>query len=115
MGQEDVVTVLENFIDAQDPNSTFDISDQFGFRVDFELTEEISREFSDLGIKLDWLLALIKPAHTLYTLRFIFSEDATDILDDAIDERYVDRALDHAYDDARRYCEGVAGRDRKPV
>lgn len=114
VGEVGVVTLFENFIDAKDPNSTFDISDQFGFRIDFELTENISSNFSDIGIKLDFLLKLIKPAHTLFLLRFIFSE-IVDTIRDADDTFQVENICDHAYDDARKYCAGVEGRDRLGV
>jgi len=114
VGEEGVVTIHENFLDARDPTSPYDISDQFGFRVDFELTEEISRNFSDIGVKLDFLLDLIKPAHTLYVLRFLFS-DISPVPGDADDTFHVDHIWDHAYDDARKYCSGVEGRDRLGV
>ena len=109
--EEDVATILENFLDARGPHSVFDISDQFGFRVDFELTDNISQNFSDIGIKLDFLIRLIKPAHTLYQLRFLFT-DVVDFIKAADDSFYKPGSSDHAYDDARVYCDGVAGRDR---
>lgn len=111
VGEKDVATILENFLDARQPTSAFDISDQFGFRVDFLLTPHISANFTDIGIKLDFLIRLIKPAHTLYMLRFIFTE-LVDFISNADDSFQHPSAWDHAYDDARKYCDGVDGRDR---
>lgn len=111
VNEDNVATILENFLDARGPNSVFDISDQFGFRVDFELTENITTNFTDIGVKLDFLIRLIKPAHTLYQLRFLFT-DLIDFIRNADDSFYKPGGNQHNYEDARRYCEGVAGRDR---
>ena len=111
VGEEGGVTLSENFQDAKNPNSAFDISDQFGFRIDFELTETISQNFQEIGVKLDFLLKLIKPAHTLYILRFIFT-DLIEFIKNADDSVKTESLWDHAYDDLRKYCEGVEGRDR---
>jgi hypothetical protein len=111
VNEEDVAEVLENFLDARNPTSAFDISDQFGFRINFELTDNIAANFTDIGIKLDFLIRLIKPAHTLYQLRFIFT-DLVEFIRTADDSFYRPGIWDHAYDDARVYCDGVEGRDR---
>ena len=111
VNEEGVATILENFMDARGDHSVFDISDQFGFRVDFELTENISKNFTDIGIKLDFLIRLIKPAHTLYTLRFLFT-DLVDFIRNADDSFYRPGGNQHNYEDARKYWAGVDGRDR---
>lgn len=114
VGESNVVTISENFLDARDPFSAYDISDQFGFRVDFELTDNISQHFQDINIKLDFLLKLIKPAHTLFLLRFIFT-DLIEFLLEADDTVLSENMWDHTYDDLRVYWEGVSGRDRLGV
>jgi len=111
VGETNVATIRENFKDARQPHSAYDISDQFGFRVDFELTDEISQNFQDIAVKLNFLLKLIKPAHTLYVLRFLFS-DLIDFISNADDSAKIENIWDHGYDDVRRYWEGVRNRDR---
>ena len=114
VGEAGVVKLTENFLDARNENSAYDISDQFGFVVDFELTDTISQNFTDIGVKLDFLINLIKPAHTLYQLRYIFKE-FSDLVPDIDDDTKAENSWNHAYDDARKYCAGVKDRDRLGV
>ena len=110
LGEEGGVFLREKFKDARNPHSAYDISDQFGFVVDVEYTDRVSKVFSDLYVKVDFLLRLIKPAHTLYVLRFLFTEYFSQVVSD--DTPKHDVLWDHTYDDFRSYWTGVAGRDR---
>jgi len=110
LGEDANVVIRENYIDARDPSSGFDISDQFGFRVDFEITDEIARNFSDIFQKVLALCTIIKPAHTLLQLRSIFA-DSFDATNNVIDESQFDH-FDYFYDDVRKYCRGRDGVER---
>lgn len=68
-------TVTENFLFVRKGGSGFDISDQFGFELNIEL--EGNKFPIDIFNKQDairTLLDIVRPAHTLYKLRFIFKD-----------------------------------------
>lgn len=98
----DDFVLRENFKD-----DTLDISDQFGFSIDFELQGTFPSDMFKMDRNIRLLLEIIRPAHTLYRLRFILKDDA-DII-----ERITDASewsmQDYHYDDTRFYCRGMAG------
>lgn len=85
----------------------YDISDQFGFGVDFELQAQFPPDIFGLDKNLSLLIEIIRPAHTLYRLRFVFKDDA-DITNTATDESSW-WLYNYYYDDVRSYCGGMAG------
>jgi len=61
----------------RDPNGIYDISDQFKWRYDITVTDQLDAEglsLQQLQTGLEYLSEVIRPAHTLYLIRFIFAE-----------------------------------------
>ena len=116
------VLVTENFEEAKKPGSKFDISDQFGFNVDVVLDSPVDTDvfLADKNIRI--LLSIIRPAHTLYNLRFILQDDYLGQSDDGTGQPNPDqpnKMLDsfswalynYGYEDFRRLVEGIKGVD----
>ena len=110
------VTVYENFELAKNPATGLDISDQFGFQVDIKILPGMSLDtfLADKNIRL--LLNIIRPAHTLFRIRYI--------LEDKYDSGLLNDSMKWAlsiyhYDDFKRYFEGVYHVDalgvRRPI
>jgi len=102
-------TIRENFEDARQEGSPLDVSDQFGFSLDFDLQAKFPKDVFRFDKNLRLLIEIIRPAHTLYRLRFMFGEDA-DLLNNVTDEMRM-HLRNYYYDDARGYCAGMAGFD----
>lgn len=105
--------VLENFLLERAGASGYDISDQFGFQVVVETNNVLVPELFDLQSSLRTILDIIRPAHTLFTLKYKFTDeyvpnDPVGVLTDQL--RWSLRA--YWYDDVRRYWGGVRSRDR---
>ncbi len=73
------VIVWENYLLARTPGSGYDISDEFGISIDVLVPTPgvtgpglIDPFLSDFNIQL--LLRIIRPAHTLYTLKYILQD-----------------------------------------
>ena len=116
------VLVTENFEEAKKPGSKFDISDQFGFNVDVVLDSPVDTDvfLADKNIRI--LLSIIRPAHTLYNLRFVLQDEYLGQSDDGTGQPNPDqpkKMLDsfswalynYGYEDFRRLVEGVKGVD----
>lgn len=101
-------TIRELYKEAQRPGSPYDISDQFAFLIDFDLQGQFAINPFDLGANVRLLLEIIRPAHTLYQLRFVFGEDINEIVEAVEDAVSYDLRL-YYYEDARYYCDGIAG------
>lgn len=104
--------VLENFLLTRAGASGFDISDQFGFQVVIDVTGESIPDLFDIQSSLRIILDVIRPAHTLFTLRYRFHDtyepnDEGEILDAM---RWA--LADYYYDDVRKYWGGIRDRDR---
>lgn len=95
--------VRENFKEG----APFDISDQFGFGIDFELQAQFPPDVFALDKNLQLLIEIIRPAHTLYRLRFVFKEDVD--LGNTVTDESSWWMYNYYYDDARRYCAGMEG------
>ena len=114
------VVVRENFLEARSPSSGFDISDEFGFTVDVLLDNPGSIDIflADQNIRI--LLNIIRPAHTLFRMRYILSDTYTgqsNVVDPSrinpgpiLDTLY-ETISDYGYEDIRRNFGGVAGID----
>jgi len=106
------VTITELF---DDKNS--DISDQFGFDVAIEIDDVSSGIMSDFNVRT--VLDIVRPAHTLYKLKFILKDEWTgvDNTDDCsseslkIHDEYDWRMLSSGYEDFRKDPLGVYGVD----
>jgi hypothetical protein len=106
----DNVTVRENYLEVEQGNSDFDISDQFTFDVDFEISGNVvPQNFTDLNDNLKLMIGLIKPAHTLFRIQYIFKDtiDKTKWLD-----TYTWDMQNYNYEDIRRNWSGLKGVNR---
>jgi hypothetical protein len=112
------ILVRENFLLIRAGASGLDISDQFGF--DLDVVIPLGGGFppgvfaADKAIRQ--ILDVVRPAHTLYRLRYIFQ-------DTYIPNEPLGKILDamrwymsaYYYDDFRKYCDGIRDRDRLGV
>ncbi len=116
------VRVRANFEEARRPGSGFDISDQFGFAIDILLASpgQIDVFLAEKNIRI--LLAIIRPAHTLYTLKFILEDFYTgpgpeprnppsNVQTNKVRESSKFNIQQYGYEDFRRFVEGVKGID----
>lgn len=112
------ILVRENFILLRKGASGLDISDQFGFDLDvvIPLGGGFPPDVFAADKAIRQILDVVRPAHTLYRLRYIFQ-------DKYIPNEPLGRILDamrwymssYYYEDFRRYCEGIRDRDRLGV
>lgn len=108
---DETFTVRENFEEARSEGSTLDISDQFGFSIEFDLSSGVFPEdLFEIQKNINLLIQIIKPAHTLYRLAHVFTDEYTGPSDDdtVLDELNW-TMHDRRYDDARKYCKGISG------
>jgi hypothetical protein len=116
------IVISENFELAKKPGAKLDISDQFGFNIDIILNGSIDFDLflADKNIRI--LLNIIRPAHTLYRLRYIMGDEyfgnQLDPNTGEIDTRLkkvtdsLRSSLDsYSYEDFRKFVEGVEGID----
>lgn len=106
-------TVKENFLLERAGASGLDISDQFGFQIDVETGGVFPAGLFDLQSSLRIILDIIRPAHTLFRIRFIFRDDYRP--NDPI-RRILDsvkwRLASYYYEDYRSYWDGFTDVDR---
>ncbi len=115
------VVIKENYKYTKE-NSTFDISDQFGFVVDVIINDiNIFNQFL-VNKNAKILLNMIKPAHTLYKIKYILSESYEGSLPPTENEPSIIKnqkigdvlrwsMSSYSYDDFRKFVEGVNGVD----
>lgn len=113
--------VLENFLLVRQGTAGLDISDQFGFQIDVETENQFPTDIFDLQSSIRTILDIVRPAHTLFRIRFIFNDEYIPNPDP--DEPNEDRAgqiIDemrwrmwtYYYEDYRSYWAGIVDRDR---
>jgi len=109
------VTVTENFLLVREGAAGLDISDEFGFSIDVLAPPGggFPPNVFNSDASLRQILDIVRPAHTLYTIRYIFqdtyipNDTAKVILDSmswAMNSYY--------YEDFRSYWGGIVNRDR---
>ncbi len=105
--------VLENFLLVRQGASGLDISDQFGFQINIETTGTFPPDIFDLQTSIRIVLDIIRPAHTLFRIRFIFDDDyqPNDTIGKIVDAMKW-RLSTYYYEDFRSYWEGFKDRDR---
>lgn len=109
------VLVTENFLLIQQGGSGLDISDQFGFGVDVLIPpgEGFPQDAMAIEATIRLLLGIIRPAHTLFRLRYIFQDS---YLPNGTAEKVLDTMSwamhSYYYDDLRSYWSGIHDRDR---
>lgn len=107
------VQVSENFLLVRDGASGYDISDQFGFQVDVMAGGSFPPDVFALDAGTRILLDIIRPAHTLFRIRYIFTDQylPNDTLGKIVDASRWHLAT-YFYEDFRSYFGGILNRDR---
>lgn len=109
-----VVTITQHYLETEAGSEGYDISDQFGMTINFEISgDDVPQNFVALDNNIKILVRLIKPAHTLFNLRYIFSDDF-DTINEVIDS-YKFQFSDYNYDDVRKNWYGLEGEERLGV
>lgn len=105
--------VLENFLLVRAGVHGLDISDQFGFQVNIDAGGGFPVSVFDLQSSLNTIINIIRPAHTLFRVRYIFTDDynPNDPQGQVLDA-YRWRMSNYYYDDFRSYWSGIKDRDR---
>ena len=105
--------VLENFLLVRAGASGLDISDQFGFQVNILTNNTFPPDLFQLESALRIIIDLVRPAHTLYRIRYIFRDKYTPNLPGG---KVLDamrwRMAAYYYEEFRVYCGGIRDRDR---
>ena len=106
--------ILENFLLVREGTAGLDISDQFGFQINVATANEFPSEVFDLQSSIRIILDIVRPAHTLFNIRFIFT-DTYEPNGDGVGEildgmRW--RMSTYYYEDYRSYWAGLRDRDR---
>ena len=105
--------MTENFLLIRKGTTGLDISDQFGFDLDviIPLSEGFPTNLFAADSIIRQLIDVIRPAHTLYRLRFIFKDSYIPNTGKVLDAmRWA--MSNYYYDDFRSYWVGVRDRDR---
>jgi hypothetical protein len=107
------VVVSENFLLVRQGASGLDVSDQFGFGVDVMCPGYFPPDIFDVDMALRQLLDVIRPAHTLYRIRYVFGDsyNPNSPFGKVLDAMRWHMA-DYKYDDFRSYWTGLRDRDR---
>jgi hypothetical protein len=110
------VSITENYLLARIANSGYDISDQFGFQVTVDSTSSgFPTDVFSLNKDIKLLLDILRPAHTLFSVRYLFRDpydpnSGAGVLDST---RF--RMANYWYEDFRVFPKGLKGRDRLGV
>jgi len=112
----DQVEVTENFLLIRKGATSYDISDQFGFNVDVDCS---NNQFPDDVFRIDsiirMLIDIIRPAHTLFRIRYIFKDDYVPNDGAGVLDSMRWHLSSYWYEDFRKYCAGIRDRDRLGV
>jgi len=105
--------VLENFLLVRAGVNGLDISDQFGFQVNVDTGGVFPESVFEIQSSLNTIIDIIRPAHTLYRVRYIFTDDynPNDPQGEVLDA-FRWRMSNYYYDDLRSYWSGIKDRDR---
>lgn len=104
------VVVTESFLLVREGATGLDISDEFTFSID--ILAPPGGGFPPNAMEVDatvrMLLEIVRPAHTLYRIRYIFQDQYLGPLLDAVRSSL----SSYYYDDFRSYWPGIRYRDR---
>jgi len=105
--------VLENFLLVRGGAAGLDISDQFGFQIDVATPNTFPAEIFNLQSSIRTILDVVRPAHTLFTVRFVFQDDyrPNDTIDRVLDSMRWE-LHSYYYEDYRSYWSGLKDIDR---
>lgn len=108
------VVVTENFLLVREGATGLDISDEFGFSID--VTAPPGGGFPpnamDVDATIRMLLDIVRPAHTLFRIRYIFSDQYFPNGTGKILDAMRSSLSIYYYDDFRSYWPGILNRDR---
>jgi hypothetical protein len=105
------VVVHENFLESRNKASGLDISDQFGFAIDVILPSPgaLDPVLSSKNTRI--LLDIIRPAHTLYKLKYILQDTYIGQQSTTNAAKVLDvlrgTITSYNYEDFRKFVEGV--------
>lgn len=103
----------ENFLLARLPASGLDISDEFGFQVDVtDTTTGFPDDTFSLEANVRLLLDIIRPAHTLFKIRYIFTDHYNPNGGLGILDSSRGSLSTYYYEDFRVYSHGLLDQDR---
>jgi len=112
------ITITENFLLVRAGASGYDISDQFGFQISIDsLDGSFPPDIFSVGANIRLILNIIRPAHTLFSIRYVFrdryepNKDSGGKILDA--SRW--RLSNYYYEDFRKFNRGLRNRDRLGV
>lgn len=116
------VIVRENFEEARKAGSGFDISDQFGYTIDIILSNPGDMDVFLAQKNIRILLNIIRPAHTLYNLKFVLLDPyegsgpttenpSSNVQTNKVHDSFQFNLDNYGYEDFRRFVEGVKGID----
>lgn len=107
------IKVTENYLIVRQGGDGLDISDQFGFDVDVVIP--VDGGFPDNVFQSDktirQILDVVRPAHTLYRIRYIFQDRYIPANGKVLDAMRWAMAS-YYYDDFRTYWGGIRDKDR---
>lgn len=111
------VTITENFLQVRAGASGLDISDQFGFQIDIDALGGFPPDVFTLDANIRLILDILRPAHTLFRIRYVFRDDYTPNEDETgeIIDAMRWKLANYWYDDFRIYPRGLKDRDRLGV
>jgi hypothetical protein len=112
------VTVTENFLLVRAGASGLDISDQFGFQIDIEaIGGGFPPDVFTLDSNIRLILDIIRPAHTLFRIRYLFRDTYKPNEDKGgkILDSHRWRLSNYYYEDFRIFPQGLKDRDRLGV
>jgi hypothetical protein len=103
--------IREAFIEQQNPASGLDISDEFSFAFDVILPSPGSIDVISADRNIKTVLGIIRPAHTLYRIKYILKDAYVGQLDVTHDQKITDTfsfvLSNYGYEDFRKFVTGV--------
>ena len=116
------IIVRQNYLEARQPASGYDISDEYGFSIDIFLpfVNNIDIFTADFNIRL--LLQIIRPAHTIYQLKYIIQDiyvgqkqpplpNGVSPQPHSVTDAFTFVISNYSYEDFRKFVDGIAGID----
>jgi hypothetical protein len=105
------VIITEDYLEIENGSEGYDISDQFSFEIQFQIDgNSIPENFIDLDNNISLILDIIRPAHTLFKLRYIFSDDYESLTNITDESSF--KLQNYTYDDIRTNWNGLYSVDR---
>lgn len=114
----DGVTVTENYLLIRAGASGYDISDQFGFQISIDsLNGGFPSDVFSVDANIRLILNIIRPAHTLFRIRYVFRDTYTPNPDAGgkVLDAFRCRLANYYYEDFRVFTQGLRDRDRLGV